>query len=176
MIAYGPIYIWQKKQKSLFDEYLVRFEDLKCKPQETLLGLCKWIGIVFDKVLLDTTYHGEKSFYDEKITGFDVEPAIKLYEEYFSVFDRMRICLIQGPYQRIYNYPYVGCLNFSRRELQEMFLKDFKWEENCDIGSRKSENDAQSVHERAANLLWKVRFAEIVEIWKDANLEMVEVI
>lgn len=176
IITYGSLYIWQKKQKSLFEEYLIRFEDLKCRPQQTLLSLCKWLGIVFDDVLMDTTYHGEKSFYDEKVTGFDMEPAYNLYEEYFSAFDRMRICLIQGIYQRIYNYPYVSSLVFSRRELQEMFLKDFRWEKIYEAENKKSKYDNLSAHERAAKLLWKVRFAEITEIWKNADLEMVEVV
>ncbi|MDE7431717.1 MAG: hypothetical protein K2N34_07380, partial [Lachnospiraceae bacterium] len=169
----GSDFTWQEKRGGAFDERVVTFEDLKCRPREMLSDLCEWLGIAFDDVLLDTTYHGVRSFYDGTITGFDVKPVYNLSEEYFSAFDRIRICLIQGIYQKQYGYPYVSCLEFTRRELQEMFLKSFRWEKIPKIAEKMTENRIRYMHACAAKLLWKGRFAEIMKVNEDQDLEMV---
>lgn len=142
-------------------EQIIRFEDLKCNSKEVLSELCKWLEIPFNDVLLETTWHGEKAFY-HNITGFDVKPAYNLYEEFFSDFDRMRISMITGSYQRQYGYPCVNCLTFTRRELQEMFLKDFRWF----YISKTEEKNVESVwymQSRIRYLLWLERFSEVME-------------
>lgn len=170
----GPICMWEERRDIKgCEERVVRFEDLKCRPQEILTGLCEWLGIAFDPVLLDTTYHGEKAFYDGTITGFDVKPAYDLHEEYFSAFDRMRISLIQSLYQRKYGYPYVSCTEFSRRELQEMFLKRFRWEKIQGVGGTKTVLDVQNIYRLIARQLWMMRFAEKMEMWQDEDLELI---
>ena len=102
-------------------EKTIKFEELKMKPRENLQIICEWLGIAFSETLMETTIYGEQAFYDGLITGFDIKPAINLYEEFFSVFDRMRISMVACAYQKRYGYPYVNCMEFSRRELQEMF-------------------------------------------------------
>ena len=77
----------------------------------------------------------------------------------------MRISLISAPYQKKYGYPYVSCLNFTRRELQEMFLKGWRWENSfpeSTIG-----RDAMSmwnVNRGIRNQLWRIRFAEVMNV------------
>ncbi|MCM1235553.1 MAG: hypothetical protein NC489_36100, partial [Ruminococcus flavefaciens] len=171
VMMFTPIYMREKRMEEGFEEIIIRFEDLKCRPNEMLLTLCGKIGISFDDALLNTTYHGQKVFFRGEITGFDVKPAYNLYEEYFSPFDRMRICLIQSIYQRKYNYPYVSCMEFSRRELQEMFRKDFRWEKNSEIEEKKSEFDVREIQCYITKLLWQMRFAEITGIWRDMDLD-----
>ena len=36
--------------------------------------------------------------------------------------------MIRGSWQKLYGYPHVSSLDFSKRELQEMFLKEFRFE------------------------------------------------
>lgn len=151
---------WYKKYEQ---EFIVRFEDLKCRPKEVLSQLCDWLGICFDNSLLETTYYGKKCFYDGVITGFDTKPAYKLYEEFFSVFDRMRICLLNRMFHKENGYAYVNCLDFSRRELQEMFLKDFRWEHTQGIIAGKTQESIRNMQEYFMQLLWKERFIEVME-------------
>lgn len=105
----------------------IKFEDLKTSPNEILHEFCKRVDIEWSDCLLETTCHGEKSFFQE-ITGFDLKPVYNLHEEHLSEFDRMRIMILNANYQKKYGYPYIEQSNFSRHELQEMFLKNYKFE------------------------------------------------
>lgn len=151
---------WYEKSEY---ESIIKFEDLKCHPKEILSQLCDWLGICFDDSLMETTVHGEKAFYDGVITGFDTKPAYNLYEEFFSVFDRMRICLLNGTYHKENGYAYVDCLDFSRRELQELFLKDFRWEQNQGTTDGKTQESIWNVQKYFRYLLWQERFTEVKE-------------
>lgn len=142
---------------------MIKFEELKCHPKEILTELCEWLEIPYNDILMETTYHGEKAYnIDGKITGFDLKPVYNLYEEYFSAYDRMRICIFAGSYQKQCGYPYVNCTEFSRRELQEMFLKDFRWEK-LQFGKGKKEDSIWEIVCRIRYILWLERFAEITE-------------
>lgn len=110
---------------------IIRFEDLKCDPQKQLKFLCDELEIEWSDTLLETTMHGQK-VYMNNITGFELAPVYRIYEEYYSEFDRFRITLLTGPWQEQYGYPFVSSLNFSRKELRELFLKDFRFEERMD--------------------------------------------
>lgn len=145
-------------------EYTLKFEELKCNPKETLIRFCEWLGIKFDDSLMETTFHGRKAFYDGVITGFDPKPAYNLYEEFFSVFDRMRICIVNHSYQKKYGYPYIGCMNFSRRELQEMFLHDFRWEQSLHENEGRTRALIWDVQKYTRRRLWLERFAEVMEV------------
>ena len=157
---------WRKKKRNLYanwEERTVRFEDLKREPEKELSGLCRWLGISFNDTLLQTTCHGKKAFYRNIVgdtTGFGLEPIYKQYEEYFSSFDRMRLCLIDGPFQKEYGYPYVSCLDFTRRELQEMFLKEFRWEKLQEMEKGEDKIGIWQMQERFRFLLWQIRFIE----------------
>ncbi len=154
--------ITNRKSYENWREKTIKFEELKCYPRETLTMLCEWLSISFDEILMETTYLGKKAYYGD-ITGFDVRPAYNLYEEYFSIFDRMRIAMASGSYQKKYGYPYVSCLEFSRRELQEMFLKDFRWEGLSGTAEREMDNYVY-VQDMVRSLLWRERFAEVMQI------------
>ena len=161
---YGRNYINSEKKYKYWKERVIKFEELKCNPKETITELCEWLDISYNDTMMETTFHGKKAFFDDKITGFDVKPAYNLYEEYFTVFDRMRISLAAGSYQKQYGYPYIKCLEFTRRELQEMFLKDFRWEELPGALEGKNEDNVRIVMNRIRHLLWRERFSEIMEI------------
>ena len=167
-VMFGGIYLDNGKEYENWSECTIKFEDLKCNPEEILTTLCKWLGISFCKTLMETTFHGETAYYEGIVTGFDVKPAYNLYEEFFSGFDRMRICIAAASYQKFYGYPYVSCTDFSRRELQEMFLKDFRWEMLPDADRGKDEESIWNMQKRIRHLCWLERFAEVM------NIELVE--
>lgn len=117
---------------------VVRFEDLKCSPREELDRICREWEIPWSDSLMETTMCGKTTSYDNgnrQIQGFDLEPVYNQYEEYFSEFDRFRITLICGPWQKKYGYPFVDINSFSRRDLQEMFLKTFRFTDMIDFGT-----------------------------------------
>lgn len=156
-----------KKKKRILDkksEYTVKFEDLKSKPGETFMQICEWLNIPFENSLLETTVHGKTAYYDGVITGFDMKPVYNLYEEYFSAFDRMRICLINASFQRKYGYSYVTCLDFSRRELQEMFLQKFRWERSFGAAEGRIIERILDSQKCTRRRLWLERYAEVMEV------------
>lgn len=110
----------------------VKFEMIKTEPRKILEYICKELELSWTDILLETTTRGEMRNYssgNDIITGFDLRPVYNLYEEYFSDFDRFRIDMVFSVLQRGYGYPYVSCRNFSRRQLQDMFLKEFRFED-----------------------------------------------
>lgn len=151
-----------KKEYEGWERMVLRFEDLKCNAQEELLKLCNKLDIPWSDTLLETTSNGAKSSF-RGVSGFDLAPVYRTYEEYFSEFDRFRISLIVSPWQRMYGYPYVNFLNFSRRELQEMFLKAFRFEEKIVY---QDEEQRIRVHNARQNLvdfnLQKTRRKEVL--------------
>lgn len=84
--------------------------------------------------MLATTRHGKIACYDsgnEIVKNFDLKLVFNLYEEYFSDFDRFRINMsnmIFSRDQKRFGYSYVNCKEFSKYQLQEMYLKPFCFE------------------------------------------------
>ncbi len=123
---------FEKKDYVNSQRLVIRFEDLKCKPEEEIQKICRVWEIPWSESLMHTSVHGEENIYDngnKKIKDFDLTPVYNTYEEYFSEFDRFRITLICMLYQKRHGYPYVDVSLFSRKELQEMFLKEFRFME-----------------------------------------------
>lgn len=131
IVAYWHMIDEAEPRRESYDGYqraVVKFEDIKCKPEETLESLCQMFEIQWSDTFLQTTAHGRESSYNGT-TGYDIRPVYDTYERYFSGYDRMRLVLLLSEWQAEYDYPCVDILEFSRRELQEMFVKDFRFEE-----------------------------------------------
>lgn len=122
----------EEKKYEKSNRWLLRFEDLKCNPRETLEKMCSNWDMVWSDTLMQTTqFCGKKSVYyngTKNISGFDLEPVYNKYENFFSEFDRLRLILIDAPWRKKYGYSYVEPDQFTRKELQEMFLKEFRFE------------------------------------------------
>ncbi len=136
--SYKPIraFRWIFAEMNIQEPYKVQeqihiqFEDLKKRPEEVLNQLCELWEIPWSDTLMHTTLNGQRNVYFngyKQISDFDLSPVYNLYEEYFSEFDRLRITLMCSPWQRKYGYPYTLPSIFSRRELYEMFLKEFRF-------------------------------------------------
>lgn len=119
------------KKYEYCDRLIVNFEDLKCNPRETLEKICGRWEMEWSDTLLQTTRNGTQDMYHNIMTdtiGFDLKPVYNVYENFFSEFDRMRLMIIDAPWRKKYGYPYVEPDQFTRKELQEMFLKEFRFE------------------------------------------------
>ncbi len=139
MWTYPPV---TKKEYSGVERTVIKFEELKCKPREKLQELCHKWDIAWSETLMRTTKHGKESEYNNGhciINNFDLRPVYNMYEEYFSEFDRFRMMIIDAPWQRKYGYSYVNCTEFSGRELQELFLKKFRFENLLEFKNEKEE-------------------------------------
>lgn len=157
----------EKKDYTSCRRYVVRFEDIKCRPREILQELCSEWEIPWSETLLGVTCHGKKWGYDNgemMVYDFDLTPVYNRYEEYFSENDRFRIRLISIPWQKKYGYPYVDVSDFSQRELQEIFLKGFRFDKFRNAGREK---------ERLADKIWEMNVIRD-RLWENKMLEFQE--
>lgn len=152
----------EKKEYEGWNRITLRFEDLKCKPKEELSVLCNKLDIAWSDSLLETTVHGKVSSL-WGVTGFDLKPVYNIYEEFFSSFDRFRITLITASWQKQYDYPYVDNLDFSRRQLQEMFLKEFRFERDSYRNYEEKKKIREEVQKMISICLQMNRRNEILE-------------
>lgn len=140
-----------------WSEFSVRFEDIKQNPRVEIEKLCKKIGLPWSETMLSTTNHGETELFFD-VTGFDIAPVYNFRDDYQSAFDRMKIAVGSAGIQRQYGYPSVNILDFSRRELQEMYLKFFRFQKG--IHFKDSEdyiNYLLQVQKPMGSYLWKER-------------------
>ncbi len=159
-LSYPPI---DKDNFRHCERTVVKFEDLKCEPKETLSKICgKW-GIEWSDSLMKTTYGGKSLAYhngESDVSDFDLGPVYNTNETYFSEFDRLRIMMICAPWQRKYGYPYVELSEFSRRELQELFSKRFRFEKFIKYDGSRLLFDLR-LQGMIRRMLWKTRMLEI---------------
>ncbi len=150
---------------------VVRFEDLKCRPREELDRLCREWEIPWSDSLMETTIYGKRAaFYNYKtmVQDFDLQPVYNQYEEFFSEFDRFRITLICAPWQKKYGYPFVDIALFSRKDLQEMFLKDFRFKDKVNFENDFEDENAKlkffiGLQEEVRRSFQKVRMLNFME-------------
>lgn len=146
-----------------WEEFHVRFEDIKLHPEQELMKICDRLGIHWSDTFLQSTNEGKTWFYDE-VKDFDLRPVFNNYEKYLSTFDRFRISLIARPYQKKYGYAYENSMKFSRSVLQEMFLKPFRFQEGLNFDSRKERIEYYwNALEIIRWELWEVRKHEVLD-------------
>ncbi len=157
-----------KKKYQWSDRLIVKFEDIKCNPKKIMMEICNRWGILWSDTFLEITVNGENSGYDNGdyiVYDFDLMPVYNTNEKIFSEFDRFRMMIINGPWQKKFGYPYLEITQFSRRELQEMFLKKFRFEEMLEFESKKMELEFRiSVYHLIRYYLQKVRMVEVLFI------------
>lgn len=134
-------------------EHKMRFEDIKTKPVEKLTEICEMMNIEWSDSMLHTTSGGKPSQF-LGVIDFDLKPVFNKYEDYFTEYDRFRISIASSPYQKRYGYTYDNCLKFTRREMQEMFLKPFLFNEKAMFGEAESDIE---LYEWIRWQLWNVR-------------------
>lgn len=140
----------EREEKIDYDNWkriTLKFEDIKCNPKDELQRFCNETGLSWS----DTLLKAEKSY--RGLPGFDLAPVYRTWEQHYSSFDRFRICLLKSPFQRKHGYPFVRSLDFSRCDLQEMFLKKFRFEENWVFNNTELENAFLNWRQK---LIWEV--------------------
>lgn len=151
------------------NRYTLRFEDIKLHPHKVLTKLCGQWGIPWSDTLLETTKYGKKCGYyngEKNVHDFDLSPVYNNYEIYFTEFDRFRLALICAPWQRKYEYPFKKTACFSRRELQDMFLKEFRIEaelSSVSTGQKEKLNTEIKKQQWLKEKLWEIRMMEFYE-------------
>lgn len=111
-----------------YERIILSFEKTKVKPKEVTEELCRKLGIPWSEKMLKVTNHGIECATRTGIKGFDLQPVFNQYDEYFTGYDKMRILLLTAPWQKAYGYPYIDCRDFGEYDLQEMLLKEFRFE------------------------------------------------
>lgn len=140
-------------QSDHWHEFKMRFEDIKLYPRNSLMKICEHIDIEWSDNLLKTTCAGKELEYRGSV-DFDLKPVFNKYEEFFSEFDRFRISIASSLYHKRYGFAYENCLKFSRRELQELFIKPFLFEEKKLF--ERDEEDIE-IYEWMRWRLWEIR-------------------
>ena len=139
-----------------WEKFTTRFEDLKCVPLETYKEICQKLGISWSDQLIEKV--GNKGFY--------MKPVYHDYEECLSGLDRMKISVLQSPYQKRFGYPYLNVNEFTRKELQNMFMRDWRFEQ--ERVTFYNEDDKMEYRMEWQQLLedrlWKLRQQERVEL------------
>ncbi|MBD5489831.1 MAG: hypothetical protein HDR13_13755 [Lachnospiraceae bacterium] len=156
-------YSLDKKEYDKVDWLTVRFEDLKCEPARTLLDICNRMDISWSESLMVTTCHGKKDAWfnaEKMVSDFDLGPVYDTYEKYFTELDRLRIMIFNGPWQKKYGYPYMELAQFSRRELQELFLLSYRIEDLT--GSYKIDETSVRMQKRIWDWLQVLRMYEMM--------------
>ncbi len=149
--------------------FIIKFEDLKCDPKGTLLKICEQWGIQWSETFLVKACDGKK------ITkNIEMRPVYNLNEKLFTEYDRLKMMIISAPWQSKYGYPYEKIRQFSRRELQDMFQKKFKFEDmlnQCEKGTLEQEFRI-GLNQTIRDNLQRVRMIETLSegnILKDAK-------
>lgn len=139
-LAYN-IVAWMTQDNTFlqYEKIEVRFEDLKLHPEEELLKICEQIGISMSDSMFHTSAWGKMSSMGA-IRDFDLKPVFNKHETDWSEFDRFRIYLLSSPYQKKFGYSYEDCMKFSRIELQEIFLKGFRFQQGLQFNSEEKKS------------------------------------
>ena len=121
---------WQK--------LILRFEDVKLHPKEELLKVCDRMDIPWSDTMQYTTSYGKSDAYAGRSRDFTLKPVFDRRENVFSAFDQFRVAVISAPYQKKYGYSYVDCMKFSRSRLWEMFLDEFRFQQDMQFETQQS--------------------------------------
>jgi len=152
-----------------WNEFFVRFEDIKQNPRAELEQLCKKTGLPWSETMLCTTCHGKTDHFFG-VTGFDMVPVYNIRDDYQSSFDRMKIAVGSAGIQRRYGYPSVNILDFSRRELQEIYLKFFRFQKGIHFeDSEDYINYVLQIQKPMGGYLWKARKEVLLSCIRHCN-------
>lgn len=145
-----------KKQYKNWTRIVLKFENMKLDFEKEWKMFCSRTGI-------DCPDNFQGRFLNERNPIFSLASVYRTWEEHFSAFDYFRICLITGPWQKEYGYPYTESLAYSRSELETIFSKKFRFENNWVFENKESELKYWNWRQKIiGELLWSIRRKEIL--------------
>lgn len=109
---------------------VVRFEDLKLYPRETLLSVCEFMHLIWSDTLLEVTTNGQDPGKVDGTRGFDTAPVYRINTEYMSNLDWYRYELLIQHLQPLVGYKpkFYDGMEYSDDELRSLFAVPFKLE------------------------------------------------
>lgn len=147
---------------------VVRFEDLKLHPRETLEKMVKFFDVPWDDSLMSTTMTGGEFTYKENnqysVTGFDLRPVFNQYEDYFSPFDKMRLEFIYRFRNAAYGYPSVEEEEYPANLLDDQHLFAYPWKFERFMRFKNEEDRQRFRHNM------QLCFNNVLELYKDNKL------
>lgn len=147
----------EKKKYENWTRIVLKFENLKLNAEEELKNFCNKVGMDWSDALI------AQQSSDGKQAIFDISSVYRKWDNYLSIFDCFRISLITGLWQKEYGYPYEKILDFSRVELQEMFLKKFKFEKDwCFVNDEIELKYLEWRQKVMEKWLWNIRKKEVM--------------
>ena len=109
---------------------VVRFEDLKLFPRQTLLAVCDYLHLVWSDTLLKVTTNGQDPGKVDGTSGFDTAPVYRINTEYMSNLDWYRYELLIQHLQPLVGYKpkFYDGMEYSDEDLKRLFDIPFKLE------------------------------------------------
>lgn len=161
----------EKIKNRKWKRIVLKFENLKENSKEELQMFCKKTGVNWSDQLIENNKLKQAG-----ITIFNPVSVHRSWEKFFSSFDRFRICLLMGSWQKEYGYSYINSLEFSRAEIHEMFLKKFRFEEDLKFANDEAKFIYfQQRQKKISENLWKVRKKEIMkESWDGVEQDEIQ--
>ena len=118
----------------------MKFEDIKLYPEKEWNAFCHKLNIVWSDTLLSTTCFGKEAVFYNGVTGYDLAPVYKTYDDYLSFLDKMRI-EITAKYLMKAGYNVIRRSDLSFREMQELFLKKYKIENRLELKNEEEKRE-----------------------------------
>ena len=113
---------------------ILRYEDIKRYPKETLMALCEYLDIPWSDKLMTCTHNGVATIYNDEgtvINDFDLAPLAKdYYKDYLNVFDCFRLEVLYSKFYEPWGYEprYYNGLHYSEEEIEKMMEIPFQFE------------------------------------------------
>jgi len=85
----------------------IRLEDLHTRPEETLIAVCKWLGIGWHPCLMESTFNGlawGNKPTSQKISGFNPSSVTNVRLDYVNALDRPRLGHVLRRRAEAWNY------------------------------------------------------------------------
>lgn len=133
-IDWRRVYFDEHAHFSYHQMAVIRFEDVKRAPKETLSRLCSFLNIPWSDMLLRCTHNGAQTIYSDAgtvISDFDPAPlAPEYYRAYLNDFDRYRLELLYAQEYKMWNYtPQFYCgIAYSEQEIKSLYAVPFEFE------------------------------------------------
>ena len=120
---------------------VIRFEDLKMYPHETLKKICEFFHLPWSDTLLKCTICGEENDGFMGTSGFDTAPIYKKHDKYFDGFDRYRAEYVHQNDYTVWGYKleYYTGMKYTLKEIRAMF--SLPWAAEKEHWGKRSESE-----------------------------------
>ena len=148
---------------------VIRFEDLKLFPKETMISLCDFLGINYNDSMLRVTVNGVDNGYTYAGTntlGWSIKPVYDLHANYIGSLDLYRLELLKGKYYEPWGYKaklYNG-KKYTFEEINKLYSLPFTCESF--LSSKEQAELNKQGHERLESFL---EYVHKNNLWEAVN-------